>query len=159
QFEAGASDRWTEALLEDHSETQPELPLIDPLAGEVCHAGDRHEVLSVGDVVVRYIEMGRVREVEGLRAKLQLHGLGQRELARQAEVPVEQTRRAQNVKAGVAEARRGDVGERGRIVVRRSPPYPAELVHRFHLVRRLDTSWQVQGSVVGEDGEGGAAHD
>ena len=60
------------ACLEDEAETQPELPLVDPFPGEILHAGDRHEVLAVADVVVGDPEVRRVREVERLHAELQL---------------------------------------------------------------------------------------
>src|SRR4051812_19546624 len=40
------------ACLEDEPETQPELPLVDAFPREILHAGDRHEVRAVADVVV-----------------------------------------------------------------------------------------------------------
>ena len=45
------------------SDTEPELPLVDPFAPEILHAGDRHEVFAVADVVVRIGEMRRVGEI------------------------------------------------------------------------------------------------
>ena len=58
--------------LKDDTEAEPELALVDPLAAEVLHAGNRHEVLAVADVVVRRREVGMVREIERLQADLQL---------------------------------------------------------------------------------------
>jgi hypothetical protein len=83
---------------------QPELAFIDPLASEILHAGDSHEVLAVRDVVVRDREMRCVREVERLETELKPEVLGYREFAQDSEVPVEQARSAQEVVAGIAEA-------------------------------------------------------
>src|SRR5215203_3331009 len=123
---------------EHHAETEPELALVYPFASEILHLGDGHEVLAVTDVVVRIRQVGCVREVERLHPELQSHPGSNGELACQPEVPVEETRPAQVVIPGVAEARLGYLGKRCRIVVRRAPADSAELLHvRLHLVRRL----------------------
>ena len=93
-------------------------------------------------------------------AELQLDAGSHGELACQPEVPVEETRPAQVVVAGVAEARFGYLGKRCRIVVGRAPADSAELLHvRLHLVRRLDAARQVERGVVREHTERCAAHD
>src|SRR5262245_60604306 len=48
---------------EHDSDSEPELPLVDPFAPETLHAGDRHEVFTVADVVVRIGQMRRVGEI------------------------------------------------------------------------------------------------
>src|SRR6185436_8527617 len=93
--------------LKHDADTEPELALIDPFAPETIHAGDRHEVFAVADVVVRIGQMRRVGEIVRLQAQLHSEAVCRRDLARQAEIPVEEARSAQNVVARVAESRLG----------------------------------------------------
>jgi hypothetical protein len=103
--------------LEDDAETQPELPFIDPLAPEILHAGNRHEIRAIPDEVVRRREVGRVCEIERLQAELHPQPPVEGEFAQYPEVPVEEAGPAQDVVTGIAEARSGDIRERGLIIV------------------------------------------
>src|SRR3954447_4160017 len=86
--------RASRAGLENDPDPEPELPLVDPFAPEILHAGDRHEVFAVADEVVGIGEMRRVGEIVRLEAQLHSHAACRSDLARQAEVPVEEARSA-----------------------------------------------------------------
>src|SRR5204862_1576624 len=69
--------------LEHDPQTEPELAFVDTLASEILHAGNRHEILAIADVVVRDREVRRVREVERFHAELQPEPIGEREFAQE----------------------------------------------------------------------------
>src|SRR5882672_542987 len=83
-----------EGISKHDSDTEPELPLVDPFAAEILHAGDRHEVFAVADVVVGSGQVRRVGEIVRLEAQLHSEAACRRDLAGQAEVPVEEARSA-----------------------------------------------------------------
>src|SRR5213083_1228067 len=89
--------------------------------------------------------MRRVGEVERFHPELHSYALREGELAEQAEVPICQARPAQKVAAGVPETCLVDISERGRVIIRSSPPKAAQFYHlRFYLIRILRASRQVQ---------------
>src|SRR6185436_14925954 len=92
----------------------------------------------------RIVERRRVREIECLRAELQLPALRNRKIAEDAGIKIGLARPAQNIAAGVAETDRGDRYEGVRVEVRVPTADAAQnLDIRFHLIGRLRVARRV----------------